>query len=131
MLIRFQFASTAFTMTLKGVPAVCASGVPILPPTVPGTAVSPGVSNCSLANAPALTVIAGLELAVLVPSEASVAVSVQVPAVLFVRLNTFVPETKLVFAGRMLFAPVQVSATVSPALLTTFQFASTALTVTS
>ena len=101
-----------------------------MPPTVPGTAVSPGVSNCSLANAPALTVIAGLELAVLVPSEASVAVSVQVPAVLFVRLNTFVPETKLVFAGRMLFASVQVIPMVSPALLTTFQFASTALTVT-
>ncbi len=42
---RFQFASTAFTVTLKGVAAVCADGVPVLPLAVPGAAVSPGVNN--------------------------------------------------------------------------------------
>src|SRR6516165_535113 len=77
VLIKFQFESTAFTVTLKAVPAVCATGVPVLPLTLPGAAVSPGVSNCSLANEPALIVMVGLELAVLVPSVVSVAVSVQ------------------------------------------------------
>jgi len=42
---RFQFASTAFTVTLKEVPAVCGLGVPVLPVGVPGAAVSPGKSN--------------------------------------------------------------------------------------
>src|SRR5690242_15943102 len=53
-LTKFQFASTAFTVTLKAVPAVCAVGVPVLPVLVPGALVSPGANNCSLAKAPAL-----------------------------------------------------------------------------
>jgi hypothetical protein len=38
----FQLASTALTVTLNGVPEVCAVGVPVLPVAVPGAAVSPG-----------------------------------------------------------------------------------------
>src|ERR1044071_399605 len=51
----FQLASTAFTVTLKGVPAACGLGVPVLPETVPGAAASPATSNWSWLNAPALT----------------------------------------------------------------------------
>src|SRR6266404_2791487 len=64
VLTRFQLASTAFTVTLNAVPAVCAVGVPVLPMLVPAAAVSPGANNCSLAKVPALTVIAALVLAV-------------------------------------------------------------------
>src|ERR1041384_1229146 len=42
---RFQFASTAFTVTLKAVPAFWATGVPVLPATEPGAAVSPGAKS--------------------------------------------------------------------------------------
>ena len=62
VLIKFQFASTALTMTLNGVPAIWAVGVPILPVLVPEAAVSPGVKICSLANTPGLTVIDRLVL---------------------------------------------------------------------
>jgi len=57
VLTTFQLASTALTTTLKAVPAVCAEGVPVFPAVVPGAAVSPGASNCSLTNVPELTVI--------------------------------------------------------------------------
>ena len=60
LLIEFQFASTALTVTAKAVPAVCAVGVPVLPVVFPGMAVSPGTSNCNFAKAPAITVIGGL-----------------------------------------------------------------------
>src|SRR5262245_60089506 len=39
---RFQFASTALTVTLKAVLAVCTVGDPDLPVALPGDAVSPG-----------------------------------------------------------------------------------------
>ena len=86
-LTRFQLASTALTVTLKAVPAVCAIGVPVLPLIVPGAAVSPGTSSCSLANPAALTVIDGLVFAVLVASVTSVAVTVALPAVFRVTLK--------------------------------------------
>jgi len=41
-LTTFQAASTPFTVTEIGVPAVIADGVPVLPVDVPGAAVSPG-----------------------------------------------------------------------------------------
>ena len=44
------------------------SGVPVLPVAVPGAAVSPGSRIWSFAKAPALIVVAGLVLAVFVPS---------------------------------------------------------------
>ena len=126
----FQFASTELTVTVKAVPAVWAEGVPIFPEPVPGAAVSPGVSNCNLTSAPALTVIVGLVLLVLLPSVKFVAVRVEAPAVLSVTLKVFVPLTRAVLAGREALLSEAVSRTVSPALLTKFQFASTALTVT-
>ena len=45
VLIKFQFASTALTVTMKAVPAVWAIGVPVLPLALPGAAVSPGRST--------------------------------------------------------------------------------------
>ena len=42
-----QVASQALTVRLKGAPAVCGSGVPILPVAVPGALVSPGNNTCS------------------------------------------------------------------------------------
>ena len=50
--------------------------MPVLPDAVPGAAVSPGISSCSFANAPALTVVDGLVFAVIEPFVMSVAVNV-------------------------------------------------------
>src|SRR3954469_24827845 len=128
-LTRFQFASTALTVTLKEDPAVWADGVPVLPVALPGEAVSPGISSCSLLNAPALIVADGLVFAVLEPSLESVAVTVALPAVLAVTENVFVPATSAAFAGSAAFASELVIAIVSVEV-TGFQLASTALTVT-
>ena len=57
LLTRFQNASTARTVTLKDAPAVVAVGVPVLPLTLPGAAVSPGTRSCSLVNAAGLTTV--------------------------------------------------------------------------
>src|SRR3989304_9516173 len=75
----FQFASTAFTVTLKEVPAVCAVGDPVFPLGVPGAAVSPGKRIWSFVNAPGVTMIEGLVFGLLPPSVASVAVTVFEP----------------------------------------------------
>src|SRR5207247_8374938 len=129
LLARFQFASTALTVTLKAVPAICAAGVPVLPMGLPGAAVSPGTSSCSFTKAPALTVMAGLVLALLLPSVTSVAVQVREPAVLNVTLRVRVPETKAASAGKVALASLEVISIVSVMVLTTFQKLSTALTV--
>src|SRR5438552_2018360 len=55
VLTTFQLASTALTVTLKPVPAVCVVGVPVLPPAVPGAAFSPGANSCNLVKAAGLT----------------------------------------------------------------------------
>src|SRR5437764_1034508 len=78
-LITFQLASTALTVTLNAVPAVCPVGAPVLPVALPGDAVSPGTRICNFTKVPAPTGIGGLVLAVLVPSVISVAVTVQLP----------------------------------------------------
>src|SRR6266581_480041 len=130
VLTRFQFTSTALTVTLKGVPAACALGAPLLPPGVPGMAVSPGTNNCSLVKAPALTVTDGLVLAILVPSVTSVAVTIQLPAVFRVRLNNPVPLSSGPLAGKLALLSDEVRPTVSVALVTRFQLASTPFTVT-
>src|ERR1051325_9821895 len=62
VLTRFQRAPTAFTVTLNGADTACVAGRPVLPVTVPGTEVSPGVRTCSLTKEPGLTVMAGLVL---------------------------------------------------------------------
>src|SRR5215471_15787887 len=87
VLTTFQLASTALTVTLNAVPAVWPEGAPVLPLAVPGAALSPGTNNCSFTSAPALTLIEGLVLLVLLPSLVSVPVRVAAPAVLSVTLN--------------------------------------------
>src|SRR6185437_3378796 len=83
----------------------------------------------SLAKAPALIVAAGLVLAVIAPFVMSVAVNVFDPAVFGVTGSVLVPATRAVLAGSAALASVDVIPTVSVEL-TTFQFASTALTTT-
>src|SRR5204863_515995 len=104
VLIRFQLASTAFTVTLNAVPEVCAIGLPLLPDGDPGAAVSPGRSSCNLVKVPEMTGIAGLRLAALVPSMMSVALIVAVPAVLRTTLKIWVPATKPALDGSTEFA---------------------------
>ena len=67
-LTTFQFASTAFTVTLNAVPAACARRCPVLPAVDPGAAVSPGSRTCSFVNAPGFTVVAGLVFAAAAPA---------------------------------------------------------------
>ena len=100
-----------------------------MPVTVPGAAVSPGTSNCIFTKAPAFTVMDGLVLAVLLPSVLSVAVIVAVPPVFKVTLKVCVPAVKAAAAGSVALVSDEEIATVS-FVLTTFQLASTALTVT-
>src|ERR1044071_1922530 len=130
VLTTFQFASTALTITLKAVPAVCAVGVPVLPDVVPGAAVSPGTSNSSFTNAPALIVIEELVLAVFVPSVISVAVTVRLPAVFSVTVTFPAPPASAALAGKTALASEEVMPTVCETLVIRFQLASTALTVT-
>ena len=131
VLTRFQLSSTALTTTLKAVPAVRVVGVPVLPVVVPGAAVSPGISTCSFVNAPTLTVMLGLVFAVLVPSLASVAVSVLATALRNVAPKICVPPLNVALAGSNALGSLQVMATVSSTVSTKFQLASTALAVTS
>src|SRR6266542_1723347 len=130
VLIGFQQPSTALTVTVKAVPAVCAVGVPVLPVALPGAAVSPGNNSCSLASVPGVIVMGGLVSLVFEPSVTLVAVMVQLPLVQLVRVKDLVPETKAVLVGKMSFVSVQSRPTKSLTMLTTFQSASTALTVT-
>ena len=60
----------------------------------------------------------------------SLAVTAQVPAVLLVSEKDFVPETSAALAGRTSFASLELILIKSVALLTRFQFPSTAFTVT-
>ena len=81
-------------------------------------------------NAPALTVVEGLVLSVFVPSEMSETVTVAEPAVLRVTLNVFVPLTNAASAAKEAYVSFEVMPTMSVTEEITFQFASTALTVT-
>src|SRR5205823_13676925 len=110
-------------------PAVCVVGAPLLPLAVPGAALSPGASNCSFSNAPAVTLMAGLVLLGIPAWVASAAATVAVPAVLSVRLKLAVPATSGALAGNAALVSLELMATVSLVLIT-FQLASTALTVT-
>src|SRR6266853_452184 len=130
VLTTFQFASTAFTVTLNAVPAVCALGVPVLPVAEPGAEVSPGANNCSFTNPPALTVIEELVFAVFVPSVMSVAVTVRLPALLHMILKVWVPPLNAALAGSCALPSLEEIPIVSVALEIKFQLASTALTVT-
>src|SRR5262249_26203285 len=130
VLTTFQFTSTAFTVMVKATPAVWPMGAPVFPLIEPGPALSPGTRICNLAKVPGLTVIAGLVLAALVPSDRSVAVKVVLPAVIRVTLNDCVPAFSEALEGIVALASVEVIPMESVALETRFQLASTALTVT-
>ncbi len=65
VVIVFQFVPTALTITLKATPAVCAVGVPVFPEVVPGAAVSPGISTCSLVKSVSYTAMEELPVALL------------------------------------------------------------------
>src|SRR6185369_16712485 len=125
----FQLASTALTVTSKAVPAIWASGVPVLPVAVPGTAVWPGTRICNFVNAPGSTGIAGLVLPGTLTWVTFEAVTVALPAVLRVTLKVFVPLTSAALDGAVALVSLSVIAIVS-LVLKTFQFVSTALTVT-
>src|SRR6266542_2265237 len=130
VLTRFQFASTALTVTLKAVPASLAEGVPVLPLTVPGAAVSPGTRICNLANGPGLTVIDELAPGVFPLSTASPAVTVWIPAVANVTLKVWVPPLNAAAAGSSAPLSLEERETVSVTVPTRFHNESTALTVT-
>lgn len=53
---KFQYWSTALTVTLNAPFTYSMLGVPVLPLVVPGAAVSPGTSNCNWVNVPAVLV---------------------------------------------------------------------------
>ena len=83
-----------------------------MPVAVPGAAVSPGARICNLANAPALTVMAGLVLLVLLPSVTSEAVKVWLPPLLKVTLNELVPLTNAVSAVNSALVSLELRSTV-------------------
>src|SRR4029079_3504219 len=118
------------TVALNAVPAVCALGLPVLPVPLPGEAVSPGTKICNFVNAPALTVINGLVFGLRTGVVMSEDVTVQLPAVFRVTLTVLVPASRAAVPGSVAFASVEVIPTVSVTVLTKFQFASTARTVT-
>ena len=72
----------------------------------------------------------GLVFADLLPSVASLAVTVAVPAVFRVTLRVRVPLAKAAFVGKAALLSDDVIAIVSVTLVRTFQLASTALTTT-
>ena len=100
---RFQLASTALTVTLKCCPRSERTAAPVLPEAVPGAAVSPGSRIWSLLKAAALTVVAGLVLAVIAPLVTSEAVKVEEAAVFGVTESVFVPATSAALAGSAAF----------------------------
>jgi len=130
VLIRFQFASTALTVTENARFVISSDGVPVLPVPEPGAAASPGTSNCSFANAPALTVVVEPVEGAFVPSVISVAVTLALPPVFSVTANVFVPAARAPFPGRTAFASLEVIPTVCVRVFTRFQLLSTAFTVT-
>ena len=91
-----------------------------MPVEVPGAADSPGTRICSFANAPRLTVIAGLVLAGFVTSVPSEAVTVALPAVLRVMLNDFVPSASSASSGKAALESDELIDAVSVAFVATF-----------
>src|SRR5260221_1875973 len=109
----FQFASTALTVTAKGVPAVCAEGEPLLPVALPGEALSPGTRSCNLVKPPALTGMAALVPRAMAEWVTLEAVRVALPLVLSVTLNWAVPSAKGAEDGNIAFVSEEVMLTVS------------------
>src|SRR5262245_7186077 len=78
-----------------------------------------------------LTAMAGLVLEVLLPSVRSVAVRVKLPGALKWTIRFGRPAARAVAGGRVAVVSLELRPTVSLTVLTRFQKASTALTVTS
>jgi len=95
----FQLSSTALAVTSNGVSVFCAVAVPVLPVKVPGAADSPGTSNCSFANAPGLTVKESAGAGGNAGLVTSAAVTVQLPAVLLVKLKVPLPALRAALAA--------------------------------
>src|SRR5437773_6161044 len=99
--------------------------------TTPAVAVDGGwVWIVSFEAAPALTWVAGLLDCWIDGLVRSDAVSDWVPTVLSVTPKTLVPEARAALAGSVTFGSLEVIPIVWETLVTTLQFASTALTVT-
>ena len=79
-----------------------------MPVEVPGAAVSPGTSNCNFANAPPLTVIDELVLAVMPGLVTLEAVTLWLPEVFKVTLSVWVPPTSDVSAGKLALLSLEV-----------------------
>src|SRR5437868_10340400 len=102
-------------------------GEPVFPLAVPGAAVSPGTSNCSLVKAAELIGIAELVLLAIAACVTSETVKLAVPEVFRVTAKVFAPPIRAALAGRIAFGSVAAMAIASLVLMR-FQFASTALT---
>ena len=126
----FQWSSTAFTLIEIESPAVAAVGVPVFPDTVPGAAVSPGISTCSFVALAGFTVTPAL-----VPGdtlgvpETRVAVKVGLSFAFTVAVNVPTPDTSAASLGSTADDDDDVMPTVGFADVTRFQLSSTALTV--
>ena len=114
-------------------PSASFSWTVIVEVELPFAVIEPGAAlivEVAVEAAPALIVVAGLVLAVLEPSLMSVAVKVALPAVLAVTAKVLVPATRAALPGSVAAPSELVMAAVSVTVLTVFQLASTALTVT-
>ena len=130
----FHQSSTTLKVAVTLSPATAVLGVPVLPPRVPGAAVSPGMRICSWVAVPGVTrtPVMGYAVRGLLPAW-SVAVIVQPTEEIAwkkVRLRLAEPSNRVRGDGRVGFPPLVVIATVGVAVETTFQYWSTALTVT-
>ena len=110
---------------------MAAVGVPVFPDTVPGAAVSPGISTCSLVATVGFTVNGALDPAVTmgVP-ETRVAVNVGVSFAFTVTVKAPTPEDSAASLGSTADEEDEEIPTVGLAEVTRFQLSSTALTVT-
>ena len=91
----FQFASTAFTMTVNGFPDAAAVGVPVFPVVVAGAASSPGSRSWSWLTAPGATVNAALVPVIAATAEFFAVIKTPPAAFINVRFDiVIVPLTK-------------------------------------
>src|SRR5215813_14007543 len=114
-LTTFQYWSTARMVMEKGVPAICAFGVPSLPSAVPLLGVSPGRSTWSFLKDAGFTRMLPL-VPVRAGDEKSVHVSrTEEPAAKSVTCPLQTPAAKLIRVGELVPVPVLEPSTASPA----------------
>src|SRR5438445_460791 len=126
----FQFASTAFTVTLNEVSPAWLLGVLVFPVDEPASALSPGSRVCSFVAVPAVTVRDEL---VLLVNPVAVAVTVQSFAARFSNtpVKVCAPPDKAAPEGSVVYdVDLFVERVTVAVLAARFQFVSTASTVT-